>query len=195
MKYNMRTRKTSRENNCPPNQMGTQYMMPITEQARLETQLGEYFIGNSGEVDVDVSGNGVVLFCNPKDSGVILSINYGEYDNYSDANTKIAVSSYGTVQGRLIESEFITSSLIRQNETKSKGKIYIGTNVEILNAQIDRILLLPSYQYKQVNTNGTLMLEPGENRIYEITTVDDNGDAVISIEFEWWEQPICNTTS
>lgn len=167
------------------------FMMPVTEQARLETEIGEYFIGNSGEVNVSMNGNGVVLFCNPLDSGVILNINYGEYDNYSASNVKIAVSSYGYVDAPLKKSRLITSSLIGNAPANNKAQIYTGSNVEIVDDEVDRILLLPSYQYKQVGTNGTIMLQPGGNRIYEITTIDNNGPAVVSIEFEWWEQPTC----
>lgn len=168
----------------------TPYMMPVTEQQHVETQTGEYYSGNSGEVVISATGNGVILFENPSDSEIVVTFNLGEYDNYSAVNTKISVSSYGTIEGDMKRTHFITSSLIRKEKTASKARIYIGRNVNVSNAEINRILLLPSYHYKQVYPYGTLMLEPGESRIYEITTVEQTGEAVITMQFEWWEKAV-----
>lgn len=190
MKYKNNCKPSMNRPDCNPKPNCNNFMMPVENQARVETTKGEYFIGNSDEVLVTMAGNGVVLFCNPANSGVVLNVNYGEYDNYSASNVKIAVSSFGKVQQPLKPSTLITSSLINTCPDRNKGKIYTGTDVNIMDATVDRILLLPAFSYKQVYTNGALMIEPGENRLYEITTLDNN-DAIISIEFEWWEQPIC----
>lgn len=177
-------------NNC-----GSSGMTPITDQARLETEIGDYYIGNSGEVNVSANGNGVILFRNPDDSNITVNINFGEYDNYSDANVKVYVSSFGYVDGSLKRSRLITSSLIDNSKRKSKAQILTGTDVSVKDTRIDRIFVLPRYNYKQVGTNGTIMLDPGESRIYQFTSLNRNSPAIVSITFEWWEQPISNTSS
>lgn len=145
------------------------------------------FIGSSDRIVF--SENGVILFKNPKDSGITAHITRVTFTNLGANPISIDAISLAKIDKHLCKSDaIVTRDLACLNSTDPRCMILYGSNATVRGGFDVAILSLRPYETLGGPIEEAIILPPGTNRIFLFESLTSNGTSTVSATIHWREE-------
>lgn len=170
--------------------MNTSDYNSSNKKCNTENQTGHSY---TGTVDRFSFGNGkkaLVVFSNPKSSGVTITMNQISASNLCSVPLVYDVYCSTRVAGNVtLCSKIFDCNLCSNTYTNAMGRIYCGTgDVQPTNRHMLVHTLNSYYTHCEKMPYG-IILPPGTNHVYVFDSLTAQAAALASMTFVWYEEP------
>lgn len=164
---------------------------PIIGCEVLASEACTYFNGVSNKVNFGKGELGAIILSNPKDSGVIISLNKLSCTNYSTSPIEVNVFADAIIRGKFNKSCNIApanSSCIGRSDSQldilDSESLLLKDGIKVFSK-----IIVP-YGTSEGFPGGTVIMHPGAIRVYLFNTIDVNECARVAISYTWVEKQI-----
>lgn len=148
----------------------------------------EYFIGSTQKFMFGNGTTALVIFLNPKESGVNVYQNKISSSNLSASPVLIDIYTKVKITGELEESFDIVPGDLNCYGKKPNVRLLYSPDASILEGKHIYAETITPFDTLRRQPSGSIILPPGTHRAYLFQTIYSKELTTVSMGFNWWEE-------